>query len=60
MSTAHVYLIPTPLDESALHTLPAYLTPVIQQCEVWFVENERSARRFLKQLWKEINIDYYK
>ncbi len=60
MSTAHVYLIPTPLDESALYTLPVYITPIIQQCEVWFVENERSARRFLKQLWKEINIDDYK
>jgi len=60
MPTAHVYLIPTPLDESALYTLPVYITPIIQQCEVWFVENERSARRFLKQLWKEINIDDYK
>ena len=59
MPTAHVYLIPTPLDESALYTLPVYITPIIQQCEVWFVENERSARRFLKQLWPAMPIDEY-
>lgn len=59
MPTAHVYLIPTPLDESALHTLPVYISPIIQQCEVWFVENERSARRFLKQLWPTMPIDEY-
>lgn len=57
---AHVYLIPTTLHETAIHTLPSYLTNIIQQCEVWFVENERSARRFLKQLWPAINIDTYK
>lgn len=59
MPTAHVYLIPTPLNELALHTLPAYITPIIQQCEVWFVENERSARRLLKQLWPAMAIDSY-
>lgn len=57
MPTAHVYLIPTPLGESALYTLPHYITPIIQQCTIWFVENERSARRFLKQVWPAMPID---
>ncbi len=60
ISTAHLYLIPTPLHEEALSTLPTYVINSIKQCEVWFVENERSARRFLKQVWKEIIIDHYK
>jgi len=47
-----VYLVPSLLDETAIHTIPAYLAGSIKKCQVFFVENERSARRFLKQLWK--------
>jgi len=47
-----VYLVPSLLDENAIHTIPAYLTGSIKKCQVFFVENERSARRFLKQIWK--------
>jgi len=60
-----VYLVPSLLDESAIQTIPAYLTSSIKKCQVFFVENERSARRFLKQLWKtflpneELIIDDY-
>src|SRR5690606_20371330 len=36
-----------------------YITDAVKQCEVFFVENERSARRFLKTLWKEMEIDRY-
>jgi 16S rRNA (cytidine1402-2'-O)-methyltransferase len=31
----------------------------VKSCEVFFVENERTARRFLKLLWKEMVIDNY-
>jgi 16S rRNA (cytidine1402-2'-O)-methyltransferase len=31
----------------------------VQRCEVFFTENERTARRFLKKLWKEMIIDDY-
>jgi 16S rRNA (cytidine1402-2'-O)-methyltransferase len=31
----------------------------VQQCTHFFVENERTARRFLKLLWKEMVIDDY-
>jgi 16S rRNA (cytidine1402-2'-O)-methyltransferase len=56
---ATIYLIPTFLDEDALHVLPDYILQAVKRCEVFFVENERSARRFLKKLWKEMEIDRY-
>jgi 16S rRNA (cytidine1402-2'-O)-methyltransferase len=56
-STSTVYLIPSFLDASALQTIPAYVTDAIKSCEVFFVENERSARRFIKQLSKDFIID---
>ena len=60
-----VYLVPSLLNENGIHTIPAYVTECIKKCQVFFVENERSARRFLKQLWKvclpgeELLIDQY-
>jgi 16S rRNA (cytidine1402-2'-O)-methyltransferase len=39
--------------------LPKYIIDAIEKCEIFFVENERSARRYLKQLKKEIVIDDY-
>lgn len=54
-----VYLIPTVLSEDATATIPAYVMEAVKQCTVFFVENERTARRFLKSLWKEMVIDDY-
>jgi 16S rRNA (cytidine1402-2'-O)-methyltransferase len=54
-----VYLIPTFLDETGMDALPAYILQAVQAAEVFFVENERSARRYLKKLWKEMDIDSY-
>jgi 16S rRNA (cytidine1402-2'-O)-methyltransferase len=54
-----VYLIPTFLDEQALAPLPAYILDAVKSCTVFFVENERSARRYLKMLWKDMIIDQY-
>ena len=59
MSSPTVYLIPTVLHEGVVDPLPAYLLPVIKQCSIFFVENERTARRYLKLLWKEMVIDDY-
>ena len=56
---ATVYLIPTFLHEAGLQALPAYLIQHIEACSVFFVENERSARRYVKQLNKAFNIDSY-
>jgi 16S rRNA (cytidine1402-2'-O)-methyltransferase len=57
--SATVYLIPSFLDEEGMDALPAYLVNAIKEAEVFFVENERSARRFLKKIWKEMDIDRY-
>ncbi len=54
-----VYLIPTFLDEEGMDALPVYLIDAVKSSEVFFVENERSARRYLKKLWKEMQIDNY-
>ena len=39
--------------------MPSYITDIVKQCQVLFVENERTARRYLKTLAKEIVIDEY-
>ena len=59
--TGKVYLIPTVLhdDEKALEALPSYILAAIKDCSVFFVENEKTARRFFKRLWKEMVIDNY-
>lgn len=54
-----VYLIPTTLHDESLQTIPAYVPDAVKDCQVFFVENERTARRFLKKLWKEMVIDDY-
>jgi 16S rRNA (cytidine1402-2'-O)-methyltransferase len=57
MST--IYLIPSALSENATHTILPYTLEAVKNCQVFFVENERSARRFLKSVWKEMVIDHY-
>lgn len=54
-----VYLIPTILSENTNETIPAYVLDAIKNCKVFFVENERTARRFFKSIWKEMVIDDY-
>ena len=54
-----VYLIPAFLDEQSIHVIPPYVVDAVKDCEVFFVENERSARRYFKQVWKEMVIDDY-
>src|SRR5678816_195410 len=58
---AKVYLIPIVLhdDETALQSIPVYIIDALKNCTVLYAENERTARRFLKKIWKEINIDAY-
>jgi 16S rRNA (cytidine1402-2'-O)-methyltransferase len=58
-STATVYLIPCWLEDQTLAPVPAYILDAVKTCTVFFVENERSARRYLKTLWKEMVIDQY-
>ena len=57
--SATVYLIPSILSEGGTHCLPGYILEAVKQCSVFFTENDRSARRFLKSIWKEMVIDDY-
>ena len=54
-----VYLIPSLLDENSGEAIPSYIVTAVKDCKVFFVENERTARRYLKLLWKEMIIDAY-
>jgi 16S rRNA (cytidine1402-2'-O)-methyltransferase len=57
--SATVYLIPSVLSEGGTHCLPGYILEAVKQCSVFFTENDRTARRFLKSIWKEMVIDDY-
>ena len=59
MSFGKLYLIPTILHDDALETIPPYILDSVKDCQVFFVENEKTARRFLKRIWKEMIIDNY-
>ena len=52
-----VYLIPCILAEDTPETIPPYVLDAVKKCTVIFAENERTARRFLKSLDKNIVID---
>lgn len=59
MAVGKVYLIPTVLYEESIETIPAYILDAIKDCQIFFVENEKTTRRFFKKLWKEMVIDDY-
>ncbi|HVZ25260.1 MAG TPA: SAM-dependent methyltransferase [Sediminibacterium sp.] len=59
MSKGKVYLIPTVLAAEALESIPAYVLDAVRDCQAFFVEQEKTARRYLKALWKEMVIDHY-
>lgn len=53
-----LYLIPTTLgDENPFNVIPAHVKDLVQNIKFYFVENVRSARRFLKKIDSDINID---
>jgi 16S rRNA (cytidine1402-2'-O)-methyltransferase len=56
---ADLYLIPCSLAEEADHVIPAYVMEAVRRCTILFVENERTARRFLKRMDKQIEIDAF-
>ena len=57
--TSTIYLVPSVLNEAAVETIPSYIIDAAKNCQVIFAENERTARRFLKSICKEIVIDNY-
>ncbi len=56
---AIVYLIPAPLDEAVLNPLPGYIREAVFACDTFFVENERTTRRYFKKMDSSIVIDDY-
>lgn len=54
-----IYLIPSFLAENAVESIPAYVIDAVKKCQVIFAENERTARRFLKTMDRDIVIDDY-
>lgn len=55
---AKLYLVPNVLSEGEWqNVLPAGIFPVVTQTKHFIVEDVRTARRFLKQVNKEIDID---
>ncbi len=59
MNLGKVYLLPMLLHEEGWEALPADTKKWIQQCDAFFVENEKTTRRYFKKLWKEMVIDNY-
>lgn len=47
-------LIPVPIAENALHTLPAEVFMATKELQYFFAENARTSRRFLKQIHPEL------
>ena len=57
META-LYLLPVTLGDTAIDkVLPAYNAGIIREIKHFIVEDVRSARRFLKKVDREIDID---
>ena len=59
MTLGKVYLLPMLLHEEGFDSMPSDVLTWIQQCDAFFVENEKTARRYFKKLWKEVVIDDY-
>lgn len=45
-----MYLIPCPIAEDALHTIPPYVQDIARNLEVFLVERAKTARHFIKSL----------
>ena len=47
---ASLFLIPTSLSDDAIHVIPEYVKEKVQKLDDFVVENEKSARHFLKKI----------
>ena len=58
MSKGKLYLIPTTLGDSPVnYCLPEQIKYTIELCDAFIVENERTARRFIKKIGAHKNLD---
>ena len=54
-----VLLLPMLLHEEGWEALPKDVAVWIKSCDAFFVENEKTTRRYFKKIWKEMVIDDY-
>ncbi len=54
-----VLLLPMLLHEKGWEAIPKEVDQWIKSCDVFFVENEKTTRRYFKKIWKEMVIDNY-
>ena len=52
-----VHLIPSVMSEDGYDSIPPSVHAAVRACSVFFVENERSARRYLKRIWPGMVVD---
>jgi 16S rRNA (cytidine1402-2'-O)-methyltransferase len=52
-----VYLIPIAIAEDGYDAVPSYISDKMELCEIFFVENLRTARRAFKKINKTFDID---
>ena len=58
MQKGTLHLIPNILAENGIHAIPSNIKVVVTSLKTFYVEDIRSARRFLKMLNKDIIIDH--
>lgn len=44
-----LYLIPCPIEETAIHTIPDYVVKIIHSLDLFLVEKAKTARHFIKR-----------
>jgi 16S rRNA (cytidine1402-2'-O)-methyltransferase len=54
-----VLLLPMLLHEEGWEAIPKDIDSWIKSCDAFFVENEKTTRRYFKKIWKEMVIDDY-
>lgn len=59
MEMGKVYLLPMLLHEEGWEAIPNGILHWIQQCDAFFVENEKTTRRYFKKIWREMIIENY-
>ena len=59
MILGKVYLLPMLLHEEGWDSIPSDIVKWIQQCDAFFVENEKTTRRYFKKLWRAMVIEDY-
>lgn len=52
-----LYLVPVPIAEGALHTLPAEVLTHTKELKHYFTESARTSRRFLRSLHKDLVLE---